>query len=196
MPGLTSGISRQIRTGEVKKFLIQPVDMIGCLLVQRVAHKLVYYLIATLPFVLVFYLCRRFFLDGWPSVSVLLIFLMSLVLSFLLGFFIEACLGLASFWFLEVASLAFIYMLMNFFLSGHMFPLELLPSSPVNLLAVVDWLPLKYLAYFPAAVFLEKMEPEAMVHGLIIEFVWVVFFAGLAWVLWQRGVRRYSGFGG
>ena len=74
MPGLTGGISRQIRTGEVKKFLIQPVDMIGCLLVQRVAHKLVYYFIAILPFALVFYLCRGFFLNGWPSLTVLAIF--------------------------------------------------------------------------------------------------------------------------
>ncbi len=56
MPGLTRGIAEQIRNGEVKKFLIQPVDMQGCLLMQRIAHKLVYYLIATLPFALVFYL--------------------------------------------------------------------------------------------------------------------------------------------
>ena len=57
MPGLTTGIANQVRNGEIKKFLIQPVDMLGCLLVQRVAHKLVYYLIATLPFALVFWLC-------------------------------------------------------------------------------------------------------------------------------------------
>ena len=196
MPGLTGGISRQIRTGEVKKFLIQPVDMIGCLLVQRVAHKFVYYFIAILPFAFVFYLCRGFFLNGWPSLTVLAIFFASLVLSFLLGFFVEACLGLVSFWFLEVASLGFIYMLMNFLLSGHMFPLELLPSGPVNIRALVDWLPLKYLAYFPAAVFLEKMDQQEMIFGLIVEFMWVAFFAVLAWFLWRRGVRRYSGFGG
>ena len=47
MPGLTSGIALQIQTGEVKKFLVQPVDMLGCLLLQRTAHKLVYYLIAS-----------------------------------------------------------------------------------------------------------------------------------------------------
>ena len=67
MPGLTSGIANQIRNGEIKKFLIQPVDMQGCLLMQRIAHKLVYYLIATLPFALVFFLCRDFFVDGWPA---------------------------------------------------------------------------------------------------------------------------------
>ena len=61
MPGLTSGIANQIRNGEIKKFLIQPVDMQGCLLMQRIAHKLVYYLIAILPFALVFWLVPRLF---------------------------------------------------------------------------------------------------------------------------------------
>ena len=32
------------------------------------------------------------------------------------------------FWFLEVSSLLFVYMLFNFFFSGHMFPLDMLPG--------------------------------------------------------------------
>ena len=54
MPGLASGIARQIRDGEIKKYLIQPVDLISFLLLSRVAHKLVYYAVATGPFALVF----------------------------------------------------------------------------------------------------------------------------------------------
>ncbi len=193
MPGLTSGITRMVRTGEVKKFLIQPVDLQGSLLVQRIAHKLVYYLIAALPFSLVFFLCRGYFIEGWPDFETLILFVISLVLSFLLGFFLESCLGMVSFWLLEVGSLAFIYMLMNFLLSGHMFPLELLPPQ---LHAVVDFLPLKYLAYFPAALFLGKMDRTEMYQGVAIEILWVVVFVVLSRVLWARGVKRYSGFGG
>ena len=32
------------------------------------------------------------------------------------------------FWFLEVSSLLFVYMLFNFFFSGHMFPIDMLPG--------------------------------------------------------------------
>ena len=74
MPGLASGVSTQIRNGEIKKFLIQPVDLIGFMLLNRVAHKLTYYMVAILPFAGVFYLCRGFFVDGWPPAETLLIY--------------------------------------------------------------------------------------------------------------------------
>lgn len=202
MPGLTGGIANQVRDGEIKKFLIQPVDMVGCLLAKRIAHKLVYYLIATLPFALVFFLCRGFFLDGWPPANVLAVYVSSLLLAFVLGFFLECCIGLISFWFLEVTSITFIYMLLTFFLSGHMFPLDLLPDAAsvggwtVNFRAMVDFLPFKYMAYFPAAVFLGKVEGNAIYTGLAVQVAWVLFFIVLSRFLWWRGVRRYSGFGG
>src|SRR5262245_32356774 len=49
MPGLAGGIARQIRDGEIKKFLVQPVDLIGFLFLTRVDSKLVYYGLALVP---------------------------------------------------------------------------------------------------------------------------------------------------
>lgn len=192
MPGLASGIGRQVREGEIKKFLIQPIDLMGFLLLARIAHKLVYYVVAIAPFALVFYLCRGFF-PGWPEPDVFAAFLLSLVLAFVLGFFMECSMGLISFWFLEVSSLLFVYMLFVFFFSGHMFPLEFLPQ-PWRM--IVDFMPFKYLAYFPSAVFLGKIQGSAITHGLIIEICWVAFFIVASRVLMHRGFRHYSGFGG
>ncbi|MDZ7620708.1 MAG: ABC-2 family transporter protein [Patescibacteria group bacterium] len=192
MPGLASGIAQDIRDGTVKKFLVQPIDMLSFLLMRRIAHKMVYYLVALGPFALVFFLCRGFF-GGWPEPAVLAAFGASLLLGFLLGFFLEATLGMIGFWFLEVSSLMFVYMLLSFFFSGHMFPIDLLPGVWGDL---VRLLPLQYLAYFPAAVFLGKVSGPELVAGLWIQFAWVVFFAVAARVAFHFGVRRYSGFGG
>jgi ABC-2 type transport system permease protein len=192
MPGLASGIARDIRDGTVKKYLIQPVDMLGFLLLTRVAHKLVYYTVALVPFAAVFYLCRGYFTTS-PDTTTVLAFLASLVLSFLLGFFLEATLGMIGFWFLEVSSLLFVYMLINFFLSGHMFPIDMLPGGWQMLLRVV---PLQYLAYFPAAVFLGKIKGAELVVGLAVEVAWVALFYATARMAFHYGVRRYSSFGG
>jgi ABC-2 type transport system permease protein len=192
MPGLASGIAGQIRKGEVKKFLIQPIDMIGFLFSQRLAHKLVYYTVATIPFAVVFWICRGYF-RGWPDAVTLAAFAASLVMSFLLGFFLEATLGMIGFWFLEVGSLLFVYMLFSFFFSGHMFPLDMLPGIWGQ---IVDLLPLKYLAYFPSAVFLEKVAGAELVRGLAVQLGWVLFFMVACRTAYERGLRRYSAFGG
>jgi ABC-2 type transport system permease protein len=192
MPGLASSIARDIREGTIKKYLLQPVDMLGFALMNRLAHKLVYYGVAVGPFALVFWLCRGFF-NGWPDAVTLLAFIASLLMSFLLGFFLEATLGMIGFWFLEVSSLLFVYMLMNFFFSGHMFPLDMLPGYWPLVMKII---PLQYLAYFPAAVFLQKVTGWDLVLGLAAEAFWIAFFYATARTMFHYGVRRYSAFGG
>jgi viologen exporter family transport system permease protein len=193
MPGLASGIARDIRDGTVKKYLIQPIDMLSFLLLNRIAHKLVYYAVAALPFAFVFYLCRSFFPGGWPEPQVLLAYVASLLMAFLLGFFLEATIGMIGFWFLEVSSLLFVYMLFSFFFSGHMFPIDMLPGIWGDLVRIV---PLQYLAYFPAAVFLGKVQGAELIWGLWIQFAWVLFFIFTSRLTFRLGVRRYSGYGG
>jgi len=196
MPGLASGIARQVRDGEIKKFLIQPIDLVTYLLLARIAHKLVYYLVAAGPFALVYFLCRSYF-PGWPEPSVFGAFLLSLILAFMLGFFLEATMGMIAFWFLEVTSLLFVYMLFTFFLSGHMFPLEILQEElPRFWSSLIDFLPFKYMAYYPAAIFLGKVQGPELVRGLMIQAGWVVFFIILCRLTMQAGFRRYSGYGG
>lgn len=193
MPGLATGIANQVRQGEIKKYLIQPIDLVGFLLLTRIAHKLAYYTVAIGPFALVFFLCRGYFTAGLPSVPVLLAFVASLVMGFLIGFFLEAAIGMISFWMLEINSLLLIFMLFSFFLSGHMFPLTLLPDSIAWL---VNLLPLKYLAFFPAAIFLGKIPDDQLLRELVLEAAWLVFFIIACRWMYARGVRRYSGFGG
>ena len=69
------------------------------------------------------------------------------MLAFLVGFFFEVSVGMVGFWFLEVTSLLYIVMTLNFFISGHMLPLDLLPQPWAGILKA---LPFQYMAYFPA----------------------------------------------
>jgi ABC-2 type transport system permease protein len=74
-----------------------------------------------------------------------------------------------------------------------MFPLDMLPQ-PWRLL--VELTPLQFLAYFPAAVLLEKIRGLDLVMGLVMEVEWLVLFIILSRVLYARGTRHYSAFGG
>lgn len=192
MPGLAGGIAREIREGTLKRYMIQPVDLIGYLLSYRIAHKIAYIITSFIPYTLLFFVCRRYF-DGFPDAPTLAAYALSLVLAFLVGFFFEACVGMVGFWFLEVTSLLYIVMTLNFFISGHMLPLDLLPRPWSTVLKV---LPFQYMAYFPAVVFLGKVKGAALLLHLLGEFVWAVVFMLLARGLYRLGLRRYSAYGG
>jgi ABC-2 type transport system permease protein len=60
----------------------------------------------------------------------------------------------------------------------------------------VNLLPLKYLAYFPAAIFLQKIPEDELATEMAIEAGWVVFFIIVCRWMYERGLKRYSGFGG
>lgn len=201
MPGLASGIAGDIRDGNIKKYITQPVDMLGYLLWHRIAHKLVYYTIAIIPFAIVFYLCRDF-LPGWPEPWRIAAFCLSLIMAFLIGFLLESLIGLIAFWFLEVSSLLFIYMMINYFLSGHMIPLEVLdsvtnPVAQVLLTIGIDYMPFRFLAYTPPAIFLEKLPTQAAVmRELTVGLGWIVGLLVANRIAFQQGLKRYGAYGG
>jgi ABC-2 type transport system permease protein len=192
MPGLSSGIASDIREGTIKKYLTQPIDYLNYLFWYRVAHKLVYYLVAIFPFAVVFYLCGSYFTHQ-PSPLEWVMFFLTLFGSFFVGFLIESLLGLLAFWFLEVSSLIFIYMMFNYFLSGHMIPLDWLPAWLTD---VIFYLPFKYLAYTPAAMLLGKYTPDQMWYELTIECCWILGLFVANRLAYKYGVERYSAYGG
>ena len=113
-------------------------------------------------------------------------------MGFVVGFLIESLIGLIAFWFLEVSSLIFIYMMLSYFLSGHMIPLELLSQW----VPFVDLLPFRYLAYTPAAIMLGKISVDQLPKELLIQATWIGVLLFLNRLAFHRGVRRYSSFGG
>ncbi len=195
MPGLAGGISRDIRDGNLKKYLLQPLDMLGYLLAYRAAHKIAYIVTSALPYALLFFVCRSTF-DGFPPWPVMLAYIASLLMSFLIGFYFEAMIGMAGFWLLEVSSLVWIVTTINYMVSGQMFPLDLFAGKYPWLAWVLHALPFQYLAYFPAVVFMNRLTPDQLMAGLLIQAVWVAVFIVLSRLLFAAGLRQYSAYGG
>src|SRR5262245_15639282 len=83
MPGLAFGIARDIREGTLKKYLLQPIHLLPYLFTYRVAHKVAYIATTSLPYALLFFLCRDYF-PGWPDLPTLAAYALALVLAFLI----------------------------------------------------------------------------------------------------------------
>ena len=192
MPGLAGGIARDIREGTLKRYLIQPIDMIGYLLSYRVAHKVAYITTSFLPYALLFFLCRGFF-DGFPDAAD------AGRLRRVAGPVVPGRLllrgqrrdGRLLVPRGDVAAL-------------HRDDAELLhlgPHAPARpaapaLVDLLKALPFQYMAYFPAVVFLGKVTGWELVLHLLLELTWAVFFMVLCRGLYRLGLKRYSAFGG
>jgi ABC-2 type transport system permease protein len=194
MPGLATGIAREIRDGNLKKYLLQPIDMLWYLISFRGAHKIAYIATTALPYAVLFFIFRDSF-DGIPGWQTWIAYFVSLVLAFAIGFFFEACIGIAGFWFMEVTSLMYIINIFTFFVSGQMFPLELLGQYPY-VTQILEYLPFQYLAYFPAMVFLEKKEGTDLLIGIGVEAAWAMALLLLSRWMYRLGLKHYSAFGG
>ena len=194
MPGLSTGIARDIRDGNLKKYLLQPIDMLCYLLSYRGAHKIAYVVTTAAPYALLFFLFHDVFTD-LPDPWTWLAYLFSLLLAFIIGFFFEACIGISGFWLLEITSFVYIINIFNFFISGQMFPLEFLDRYPL-VTPVMRALPFQYLAYFPAMVFLGKIKGNDLIVGLLIELAWAIALILLSRWLYRLGLRHYSAYGG
>ncbi|MBI2192614.1 MAG: ABC-2 family transporter protein [Planctomycetes bacterium] len=194
MPGLARTVAQEIRDGELNKYLVRPVDYLTYTLSLRLAHKAVFFLIATVPFAFVIaWLSRIGIFAPWPGWPVFAAFLLALVLSFFVGFLLNVLFGLIGFWFLEINTFLFLYMMIEYFVSGHMFPIDLMPEAMARIFL---WLPFQYEAYFPVAVFLKRYGPGELAIHLFIEMAWILGLWLLVIILYRRGLRRYGAYGG
>lgn len=192
MHGLADGIARDVRSGDLKKFLLQPIELLPYQFACRVAYALADLIRSAPPYAVLFALCLRDF-HAPQSVWTWAAYAAALVLSFAVGFSLEAMLGMSAFWFLEVTAFLYAVGTVAYFLSGHLFPLDLLPAPWAD---VLRFLPFNYLGYFPAAVLTGRVTGPDVVAGLLGAAVWAVVFAIAARGLYRAGVRRYTAFGG
>jgi ABC-2 type transport system permease protein len=184
-------IAAEIREGQISALLTKPLDHLGYRLSLFCAYRLVYALV-TLPVVgLVLWMLRGEI--QWPlHIQTWGLFALSVTGSALIQFFIAYSLAMLAFWILEVSTLVFILYSFEYFLSGHVFPLDLLPSAARDLLR---WTPFPSELFFPVQILLEKLPGEEMARGFALQFLWVVITGCCARILWQRGIRHYQGVG-
>ncbi len=184
-------IAAEIRDGQVSALVTKPIDHLAYRLSLFLSSRLLYTAV-TLPVIaLVLWMLRETIqLPVQPQTWIW--FGLSTAMAALIQFFVAYSLAMLAFWFLEVSTVIFLFYSFEYFLSGNVFPLDLLPDAiaPLTKYAIFT-----YELYFPISVFLEKLEPSALHQGLVIQALWVVISAAVAKIMWLRGVRRYEAVG-
>ncbi len=185
-------IAADIKDGNISQFLIKPIDYLTYRLCLFGAGRLIYTVVSIVPVTLFILLQRQYFVlpaDG----ATLGFFLISIILTGLLQFFISYTMALLAFWLLEISTLIFILFAFEYIAGGHLFPLDILPRS---LSQALYFTPFPYQLFFPVSIYVGKITGTALYHGLAIQTCWVMAAYFMARFVWQRGIRKYAAVGG
>jgi ABC-2 type transport system permease protein len=185
-------IAAEIRDGKISAFLIKPLNYLGYRISLYLSYRLLYISVVFLPILCLGWIFRgnlQFPEHGATWVA----FAASTVMAAALQFLIAYSLAMIAFWVLEISTIVFILYSFEYFLSGHIFPLDIMPSW---LQGFIQWSPFTYELFFPAQVCMERVQGMALLEGLMIQAGWVALSFGIATLLYSRGVRKYQAVGG
>jgi ABC-2 type transport system permease protein len=184
----TDQIPGEINHGRVSAYLMKPVDFMGYTFVRDLSEKSINVVSAILEVLALAFLIQLPI--RWPDHPLTwLYFLLSLVGAVLLYFFISFMEGCWGFWTAESWGPRFLIELILEFTAGAFFPLDVLPAG---VQAVLKYMPSPYLVFFPLNIFLEKINPAEIWAGFVSQIFWIIFFYGLAKVVWRRGLIAYE----
>jgi len=189
----TADLAPQLRSGELSKYLLRPIGLFKFLLARDMADKALNLLFAVLEIgVLIMLLNFSFYFPQtfleWG------LFILQLIISFFLYFFLSLAISLTAFWTEEIWATRWLLgvVLLDFF-SGVIFPIDILPSSVAKLFYLT---PFPYLIFSPLKIWLGQVSVRVALSSILVTFIWGAAFYYLSMSLWQKGTRKYGAFGG
>lgn len=128
-----------------------------------------------------------------PNIFTILLYLLSIILSFILLFFFDFCFSMLAFyttyiWGLNLAKAAILA-----FLSGQVIPLTFFPGI---IQKVFQYLPFASMNYVPVMIYMRKLTGVSIVYELARQVMWIVLLWLLSCALWKQATKRITVLGG
>lgn len=117
----------------------------------------------------------------------------SIVLAWLLSLAVSVAIGALAFFVDSSAKLMDAWLAGLFVFSGYLFPVDLFPA---RVRAVVDWLPFRYQIGVPVELMVGALDRSTALDLVLRQLGFVVLGAITVRLVWQRGLARYSAYGG
>lgn len=184
----SASVAGEILEGKLSNLLLRPFSYMGYWFAKDVADKFLNIIFVFLEIsVLLFLLKPPIFIQLNPVI--LLLTLLTVILALVLYFYLSFLISLMAFWVREVWAPRFLIMILLEFLSGVVFPLDILP---VKLFAFLQFLPFTYLVFFPLKIYLGQLPVAEIWQGTAILSLWLVIIYFAAKFVWHRGLRVYA----
>ena len=182
----------EIKNGDINKYLIKPCNYRKYVFYKALAHNLLFCAVGFLPI-----MCAVFLLRGYLSFNIsglqILFSFVAVMLAYVINFELNFILSLLAFYLSEVSSLFITIDVLKGLATGKVIPLSYFPSV---ISSVLIFTPLQYICYFPIMILVGDYSLAEIVQKLIIGVLWFLVLRIGSNFLWNKGLQRYSAFGG
>ncbi|MFF5099671.1 MULTISPECIES: ABC-2 family transporter protein [Actinosynnema] len=183
------GFSARIESGQFSSLMLRPMHPIHHDIAAFAGWKLV--MIAFwLPVATVLALVVR------PELSVtplgVTVFVVAAWGAYLIRALYLWLLGLTSFWTTRSSAFFDVFLVVEILLSGRMMPMSLLPQW---LRDVAELTPFPWTFGFPVESLLGTLTTDELLHGLVMQLVWIAVASAAVALVWRRAVRRHTSVG-
>jgi len=181
-------IGGEINQGDLTNYLLKPVSYFKFWFTKDLADKFLNVIFSLLEITLFLIFLNP---DIYFQKNLIYYFylLVTVPVGTVLYFYINFLLGMVAFWTPEVWGVRFVFWILLEFLSGGMFPLDILPKGIYN---IFQLLPFPYLLFFPLKIYLGGTSFFEMSKGIIISLFWLIMLDFIVKKVWQKGLRIYS----
>lgn len=176
--------------GELTIDLIRPWNVKLVQFVMTIANAF-YSLVMYLPLLFILFVALHNYLS-LPNIDYLIYFIMTVVLSTLLGLTFFSILHAFTFTYGDQSSNIGLASYLISSISGGVFPLDFLPEK-------ISWifvhLPFRFLFDFPGKVFLEKVSTTTIYYSWLEMIAWIMLFYLVFHFTFKSGLKQFTGVG-
>jgi ABC-2 type transport system permease protein len=186
-------VAGQISRGELSDYLIKPIDYFKYWFTRDLSSKLLNIAFALVEGTVLYLILRPpFFIQ--TNLFSIAIFLVSIVLAMLMFFILLFIVNSIPFWAPEMGwgGHFLLTVILIEFLSGALFPLDVLPNS---IQKVLSYTPFPYLIFFPLQAYLGNISVPGLMKGLAVSSVWVLILWFVMKGVWNKGLKAYQAYG-
>lgn len=186
-------VAGHVARGELSNYLVRPISYFKYWFTRDLSSKFLNISFAAVE-TLVLYLILRppFFIQTNPFS--ILSFILSIVLAMLIFFMLLFIVNSVPFWAPEMGWGSHFLLTVIFveFLSGALFPLDVLPIAFQNILSFT---PFPYLIFFPLQIYLGKVGTAILIKGILVSAAWAFILWLVMKSVWNKGLKAYQAYG-
>ncbi len=184
-------IDNDINKGILSNYLLKPINVNFYWLMQDIARKFLTSIMGLVAFSLIFIFAGKYLIA--PASSAVLVFVfLAVALGALMHFIFFYITSVISFWLGRTWGFRFVVQIIMEIATGIIIPISFLPGIWRD---IFEFLPFRFMAYFPMQIYLGKITMPEILSGFAQEIVWLVVLSAFGWYLWKKGVKHYTASG-